>query len=118
MRHKRSLDILSKSLKFVNLILFRIPSTYVDVQKQLISIQIYPALRVEILAVASMEECPLLSIACLISAQAAITELRTISPKEKSVMPVTEPPNQSTSPYAMRIIVKFLKIVYTGIERN
>jgi hypothetical protein len=45
------------------------------------------------------------------SAQAAITELRTINPKEKSAMGVTAPPNQRTSPYAIRIIVKFLKMV-------
>jgi hypothetical protein len=45
-------------------------------------------------------------------------ELRTIKPKEKSAIGVTEPPNHRTSPYAMRIIVRFLKMVYTGIERN
>ena len=47
-----------------------------------------------------------------------MTELRTIRPKEKSAIPVTEPPNHSTSPYAIRMIVRFLNIVYTGIERN
>ena len=52
------------------------------------------------------------------SAQAATRELKTIRPKENRAMEVTAPPNHSTSPYAMRIIVKFLKIVYTGIERN
>jgi hypothetical protein len=78
----------------------------------------YPALRVEILSVASMLERLLLSIACLMSAHAAMMELKTIKPKEKRAIPVTEPPNQSTSPYAMRMMVKFLKIVYTGIERN
>lgn len=51
------------------------------------------------------------------SAQAAMRELNTIKPKEKSAIDETEPPNHSTSPYAIRIIVKFLKIVYTGIER-
>ncbi len=45
------------------------------------------------------------------SAQAAMTELRTISPKENRAMPVTEPPNQSTSPYAIKMVVRFLKIV-------
>ena len=45
------------------------------------------------------------------SAHAATTELRTIKPKEKSAMDETAPPNHSTSPYAMRMIVKFLKIV-------
>jgi hypothetical protein len=38
-------------------------------------------------------------------------ELMTISPKEKRAMGVTEPPNQSTSPYAIKMIVRFLKIV-------
>lgn len=45
-------------------------------------------------------------------------ELSTISPNESSAMDVTEPPNQSTSPYAIRMMVRFLKMVYTGIERN
>jgi len=67
----------------------------------------YPAFKVEILPVAS----PLLSSACLISAHAAMIELNTIRPNEKSVRPVTEPPNHSTSPYAIRMIVKFLKMV-------
>lgn len=47
-----------------------------------------------------------------------MTELRTMRPKENSAIPVTEPPNHNTSPYAIRMIVRFLKIVYTGIERN
>lgn len=47
-----------------------------------------------------------------------MTELRTIRPKENNAIPVTEPPNHSTSPYAIRMIVRFLNIVYTGIERN
>ena len=46
-----------------------------------------------------------------------MTELSTINPKEKRAMPVTEPPNHRTSPYAIKMMVKFLKIVYTGIER-
>lgn len=41
-----------------------------------------------------------------------------MSANETSVRPVTWPPNQSTSPYAMRMMVIFLKMVYTGIERN
>jgi hypothetical protein len=45
------------------------------------------------------------------SAHAAMMELKTIKPNEKRAMGVTEPPNQSTSPYAMRMIVKFLKMV-------
>lgn len=51
------------------------------------------------------------------SAQAAMTELSTIRPKENRAMEDTAPPNHNTSPYAIRIIVKFLKIVYTGMER-
>lgn len=47
-----------------------------------------------------------------------MTELRTIKPKENSAIPVTEPPNHKTSPYAISIIVRFLKMVYTGMERN
>jgi len=45
------------------------------------------------------------------SAQAAMTELKTINPKEKRAMGVTAPPNQRTSPYAIRIMVRFLKMV-------
>jgi len=45
-------------------------------------------------------------------------ELRTINPKENKVMEEIEPPNHRTSPYAVKIMVRFLKIVYTGIERN
>jgi hypothetical protein len=45
------------------------------------------------------------------SAQAAMMELRTIRPNEKRAIGVTEPPNHSTSPYAMRMMVKFLKMV-------
>jgi hypothetical protein len=114
----REKNILSKSLKLVNLILLRIPSTYAAVQRQLANIQMYPALRVEIRAVASELEVPCASNACLISAHAAMTELSTIRPKEKRAIEVTDPPNQSTSPYAIKMMVKFLKIVYTGIDRN
>mgnify|MGYP007026582757 CR=1 FL=1 len=38
-------------------------------------------------------------------------------PNEARVSGVTLPPNQSTSPYAMRMMVRFLKMVYTGTER-
>jgi hypothetical protein len=103
--------LLSKSLKFVNLILFLMPNTYAAVHKQLVNIQMYPAFNVAILAVASALSCPCDSRACLMSAQAAMTELRTMSPKEKRAIGVTEPPNQRTSPYAIKMIVKFLKIV-------
>ena len=44
-------------------------------------------------------------------AQAAMMELKTMSPKESRAIPVTDPPNQSTSPYAIRMMVRFLKIV-------
>lgn len=46
-----------------------------------------------------------------------MTELKTIRPNENNDIEDTDPPNHNTSPYAMRMIVKFLKIVYTGIER-
>lgn len=110
--------LLSKSLKLVSLIRFRMPRTYDAVDKQLINIQMYPALRVANLVVAAALADPCDSRACLISAHAAIMELSTIRPKENSAMDDTEPPNHSTSPYAIKIIVKFLKMVYTGIERN
>lgn len=103
--------LLSKSLKLVSFILLRIPRTYAAVQRQLANIQMYPALSVEIRAVASDVEVPCDSNACLISAHAAMTELSTIRPNEKSAMEVTEPPNHNTSPYAIRMIVRFLKIV-------
>lgn len=51
------------------------------------------------------------------SAQAAMRELRTIKPKEKRVIGETDPPNHKTSPYAIRMMVRFLKMVYTGMER-
>lgn len=60
---------------------------------------------------ASELEVPCASRACLMSAHAAMTELITINPKEKSAIDVTDPPNQRTSPYAIKIVVKFLKIV-------
>ena len=47
-------NVLSKSLKLVNFIRFRIPRTYVEVQKQLTNIHMYPAFSVEILADASV----------------------------------------------------------------
>ncbi len=40
-----------------------------------------------------------------------MTELSTIRPKENSAIDVTEPPNHNTSPYAIKMMVKFLKIV-------
>jgi hypothetical protein len=71
---------------------------------------------VETVAEALIEFSP--ETAAWISAQAATTELRTISPKERSIVDVTLPPNQRTSPYAMTIMVRFLKMVKTGTERN
>lgn len=47
-----------------------------------------------------------------------MTELRTMSPNENRDEGETLPPNQRTSPYAITMMVKFLKIVYTGTERN
>ena len=51
------------------------------------------------------------------SGQIAIRELRTISEKESSVIRDKDPRKQMTSPYAVRIMVRLLKTVYTGIER-
>jgi hypothetical protein len=45
------------------------------------------------------------------SAHAAMIELRTINPKESRAIGVTSPPNHRTSPYAMTMIVRFLKMV-------
>ncbi len=47
-----------------------------------------------------------------------MTLLMTMSPKLSNAMPVTLPPNHSTSPYAINIMVKFLKMVYTGMLKN
>lgn len=52
------------------------------------------------------------------SAQAAITLDRAIRPNDSSAILVTVPPNHSTSPYAIRMMVRFLKMVYTGMDRN
>lgn len=46
-----------------------------------------------------------------ISAQAAMTDDPTINANAARVSPVTDPPNHRTSPYAMRMMVRFLKIV-------
>ena len=99
-------------MKFIFFIILRIERTYAEVQKTFNPIQAYPAFRVEI-AKAASTDCPfaLPYSACWISAQAAITELTTINPKEKRAEGVTLPPNHNTSPYAITIIVKFLKIV-------
>ena len=43
--------------------------------------------------------------------------LLTINVNEIIIIEVTLPPNQSTSPYAIRMMVKFLKIVYTGMGK-
>lgn len=52
------------------------------------------------------------------SDQAATVELKIIKAKDNKAVGATLAPNHSTSPYAMTIIVKFLKIVKTGTERN
>jgi hypothetical protein len=54
-------------------------------------------------SVAASVASPMPLRACWISAQAAMMELKTIRPNEKRAMGVTEPPNQSTSPYAIRM---------------
>lgn len=45
------------------------------------------------------------------SAHAAMTDEPTMRKNEQSVRGVTCPPNQMTSPYAMRMMVRFLKIL-------
>jgi len=81
------------------------------VDKQLSIIHTYPAFSVDICAAAAPVALPWLSSACLISAQAAIRELKTIKPNEKSAIEETDPPNHKTSPYAIKMMVKFLKMV-------
>jgi hypothetical protein len=78
----------------------RMHSTKVALQMQLNIIHRYPACRVDTASVAAAVWCPpaTLDRACWMSAHAAMTELKTMRPKEKSAMGVTEPPNQSTSP--------------------
>lgn len=46
-----------------------------------------------------------------ISAQAAMTDEPTMRANEARVRPVTDPPNHRTSPYAMRMMVRFLNIL-------
>ena len=56
-------------------------------------------------------------IAFELSDNAAIIDERTINKKLVIDNLVILLPNQRTSPYAIKMIVRFLKIVYTGIER-
>ena len=113
------INSLSQSLKFIFLITLRIDRTYAAVQKTFMPIHAYPAFNVERAAAASADcAAPPPYKACWISAHAATTELRTIRPNEKRAEGVTLPPNHKTSPYAITMIVKFLKMVYTGTERN
>lgn len=49
--------------------------------------------------------------AWVMSAQAAMMLLTTMRPKLSRAMPETEPPNHRTSPYAIRMMVRFLKMV-------
>jgi len=95
----------------------RMPRTYDAEQKTFSPIQAYPELTVERASAVSIE-WPIPLIVAWMSAQAATTELSTIKPNESSVIGVTRPPNQSTSPYATTIIARFLKMVKTGTERN
>lgn len=52
-----------------------------------------------------------------LSENAAIIDERTINKKLVIVSLDILQSNQKTSPYAIKMIVKFLNIVYTGIER-
>ena len=94
----------------------RVPRTYEAVQMTLSPIHAYPAFKVEIASAVS-PECPMPLRAAWISAHAATMELSTMKPNDSKSNGVTLPPNQRTSPYAITIMVKFLKIVYTGILR-
>ena len=110
------MSLLSQSLKFIVLMTLRMLRRKKAEQNTFNPIHMYPALRVEIASDDSCECCPLT--AAWMSAQAATMELRTMIPNERRIIGVTLPPNQRTSPYAVTIIDKFLKMVYTGTERN
>jgi hypothetical protein len=111
-------DLLSKSLKPVILIRFLIPKTKVPFGKQLLNIHMYPAFNVATDSAAVSGASPDLLRACCISGHDAINELPIIRPNENSVMRVTrEPLNHKYSPYAIRMIVRFLKIIYTGTDK-
>jgi hypothetical protein len=69
------------------------------------------------MAAAVSSECPTPLRAALISAHAATIELSAIKPKDSRSSGVTLPPNHRTSPYAMKTMVKFLKMVYTGTDK-
>jgi hypothetical protein len=89
---------------------FFMASTNMEVQKTLRPIQAYPAFSVDMAETASsVSTSPLRAL--WISAQAATTELRTMRPKDRRARGVTLPPNHKTSPYAMTMMVRFLKMV-------
>jgi hypothetical protein len=50
-----------------------------------------------------------------ISDQAAMTDDPTMRAKEARVRPVTDPPNHRTSPYAIRMMVRFLNILLVSL---
>ena len=89
----------------------------------MINIQTYPAFKCPIIPfgasgtsapdVGSSRTNPVDILASVleISDQAAMTDEPTMRKKEASVRPETDPPNHRTSPYAIRIIVRFLNIL-------
>lgn len=109
--------LLSQSLVFSFLIVRPLPRTYAAEQKTLANIHAYPAFRVFRASEASEGWVSGL-VAAFTSAHAATMELNTIRPNEKSTRGVTRPPDRRTSPYAMTMMVRFLKMVNTGTERN
>jgi len=114
----------SQSENPVAFIRFRMASTYPALVRQFTSIQKYPMLNSwtepvnasELLAGFTRELG--ISNASEMSAHAAIIEDITMNINETKVKPVTRPSNQSTSPNAIRMMVKFLNIVYTGMLKN
>ena len=90
---------------------------YEAVARQLANIHTYPPLSVASCAVAAPVAVPWVSNTYVMSPHAATMELKIIKPKENRDMDETDPPDNSTSPYAIKTMLKFLKIVYTGIER-
>lgn len=87
-------------------------SAYEAEKTTLIPTQPYPTLRADRAAVVESEPAPTLTVvACWTSAQAATMELSTIKPKDNRARGFTLPPTRKTSPYAITMIVKFLKMV-------
>lgn len=110
-------NVLSQSLVLNFLIIRPLPSTYAAEQKTLANIHAYPKFS-DLRASEASEGWTSRLVAAFTSAQAATMELKTIRPNENRTSGVTRPPDKRTSPYAITMMVRFLKMVNTGTERN